>query len=377
MNIKKQTALSFDDVVIEPEYSNVKRGEADVTPKPFKNIAPKIPIISSPMSSVTEFKMIQAMFKLGGIGIHHRYCEISKLNTLEMNIWFNGRTIPLAVGSIPSHKETIDILLNSGHKFFCVDVANGAHVNALNTIKYIREKCPEADIMSGNVATKDQAKRCIFAGANILRVGIGAGSVCITREVTGCGIPMLQSIMDIAEMLKNPFTPDEITMFKDIILVCDGGIRTSGDLVKALAAGADYVILGKLLAGSKESPSNVFPDPYTTDLNECIDEISAIDDTGKPRKNARHEYYKQFFGMASSKALIEQNGKDPNHLHVEGVETTVPYTGPVANTINQLVNGLKQGLFYTGSHNLEELKDSTFRVVTNNGRIEGSAHGAL
>lgn len=397
MQIRK--ALSFDDVTIEPRYSDIKRGEADVTPKPFRNIAPQIPIIASPMSSVSEYEMVKAMcniqagskyqYKIGGLAVHHRYCSTEKL--LEYSKGFVGvndcygwsnTSLPIAVGSIPSHKETIDKLLEVGHKFFCVDVANGTSKNALDTIKYIRKQSPYADIMSGNIATASQAKLCINAGANILRISIGSGSVCVTREITGCGVPGLQSIIDIKTFLnKRLFFIFKRSKYRNIILVCDGGIKNSGDLTKALAAGADYCILGKLLAGSKESPGS----PFLTDeairkynlnlsshdriLKESIEEIDLYSKSHFP-------VVKSFFGMASAKALIEQNNKDPNHLHTEGVETTVPYTGPVAGTINKLINGLKQGLFYVGASNLEELKQkATFVEITNNGLKEGQAHG--
>jgi IMP dehydrogenase len=396
VKINRLPALSFDDVLIEPNYSAVKRGEADVTPKSFKNIAPKIPIISSPMSCVTEIEMAHKMINLGGLGIHHRYCDSKivfefskKTYLLDRDALSNygsriilGSRLPIAVGSVPSHQETIDELISLGHKFFCVDVANGTSERALETLRYIRERVPEADIMSGNVATAHQARLCINAGANVIRSNVGPGSVCETRVKTGVGIPALQSILDISKMINYPTTEKERELFKDIIVVSDGGIRTSGDIVKALAAGASYVILGKLLAGSEESPglpipnytmkSIGYPSTITKSLKEVIDESrSAM----KKDKNQWNRWYKLFYGMASAKALVEENGKNPEHLHLEGIETITPYTGPVANTINELINGLKQALFYVGASNLEQLKNVTFRVITNNGVVESGPHG--
>jgi len=352
-------AFSFDDILIEPKYSEIKRGEANIVPKAFKNIAPRIPIISSPMSTVTEYDMIVEMLVLDGLAIRHRYCDINKLlsisqdrfaNSIENDVTF-GEQLPIAVGSIPSHKDAIDKLIQIGHKFFCVDVANGTHINALNTCKYIREQVPSADIMSGSIATVDQANLCIQYGCNILRVGVGSGSACITRVITGVGMPLAYSIYKISDFLKNT---------KDIILVADGGIRNSGDMVKALALGADYVIIGRLFAGTDESPGEI---EEVIDLNPPL--------TALPRYKEATKKIKKYFGMASMKALVEQNGKDPNHLHVEGEEFFVPYIGPVKNVVGQLVNGLKQAMFYTGSHSLDELKQTNKVLITQSGYIEG------
>lgn len=358
-------SLAFDDVLLLPDYSKIKRGEANLKPTPFRHISPRIPIISSPMSSVTEKKMINAMLELGGLGIHHRYCDVELILKLYDTIYplstgvrvgptedydggeivdlVHGSRLPIAVGSIPSHKETIDKLIGYGHKFFCIDVANGTHENALKTIEYIREIVPDADIMSGSIATAGQAYNCKIAGANILRIGVGPGSVCTTRVITGVGKPLFQSIIDIYESLDED-RDDEI------ILVADGGMRNSGDIVKALAAGADYVILGGLLAGSDESPSEVYEDKWTMK-------------------------FKRYWGMASEKALVEENGKDPNHLHVEGEETSVPYTGPVSKTVSRLLNGIKQAMFYVGAEDIRELRTCYFIQITGNGLVENMAHG--
>jgi len=371
-------AFSFDDILIEPKYSEIKRGEANIVPKAFKNIAPRIPIISSPMSTVTEYDMIVEMLVLDGLAIRHRYCDINKLlsisqdrfaNSIENDVTF-GEQLPIAVGSIPSHKDAIDKLIQISHKFFCVDVANGTHINALNTYKYIREQVPSADIMSGSIATPDQANLCIQYGCNVLRIGVGSGSACITRVVTGIGVPLAYSIYEISNYLKNT---------SDIVLVADGGIRNSGDLVKALALGADYAIIGKLFAGTDESPGEIMPNfPMFSNETQTLDEV--INNARNNMLKSKNKYdmgkwYKFYRGMASKTALVEENGKDPNHLHVEGEEFSVPYIGPVKNVVGQLVNGLKQAMFYTGSHSLYELKQTNKVLITQSGNIEGAAHG--
>lgn len=498
-------ALSFDDVLIEPRYSEVKRGEANVTPKPFKNIAPKIPIISSPMDTVTEKNMITKMIEFGGIGIHHRYTDIN--NLIEISKEF-GANMPLAVGGIKSHKNEINELILNKHKFFCVDIASGHTENGINTIKYIREHVKDADIMTGNITTTRAAEDCVLAGANVLRISIGSGAACTTRINTGIGIPSASSISEIYEFIKHKYN--------DIILVLDGGIKNGGDLCKALALGADYVIIGRILAGTFESSGKLFiydeynkryevgatnlinsdniaifdinfaneilakkwkldeyvkesgstnktmhrfvlnilskqeiPDKYVIDhinhntldnramnLRICsttnnnrnslkkpslfnykgiffrpntrqwcakikvnnkaiyLGEYSNMHDAINAYDSAVVEYFgdfavtnrdliepiklvKTFRGMASKTALVEKNNKNPQFLHIEGEEMEIPFSGSANNVLRTLIGNIKQSLFYNGAHNLEEFKNSTFIEITNNGFIEGSAHGLI
>lgn len=342
MRIREKPAYTFDDVLLVPQHSSIaSRADVDLSTKLGK-LSLKLPIISANMDTVTEGKMAVAMGRAGGAGIMHRFA-----NTVELWAWCklaheNKAPIMLSVGLDTS---LIHFYCNVDDTFgldaLCVDVAHGDHARVLETIKTLRKAFPTTDIIAGNVATGQGAVRLIRAGANIVKVGIGPGSVCSTRIMTGHGVPQLSAILDVATSL----SLQSITPHYHII--ADGGIRNSGDIVKALAAGADAVMLGSLLAGTEEAPGEV-----------VIQDGHA---------------YKSYRGMASYD--VQKEKRPEKTPQVEGVAAKVPFRGSVDNTLHVLENGIRSGFSYSGARTLAEIRDTAeFVVVTQNGVKESGTH---
>jgi IMP dehydrogenase len=318
--------LSFQDVSLVPAYSELEgRGPEHVsiaTDVGFARL--ETPIISAPMDTVTEIPMIFALSKCGAVGVHHRYCSKETL------LYASGYG-PIAVSPSLGTDFLKELKDASGKATVVLDVAHGDSKKALD----YAEQCVKMGfyVVSANICTKDAAWRYSGVGVNVYRVGVGSGAACTTRVVTGVGVPQLSAIQDIYGWSDNKF------------IISDGGIASSGDIVKALAAGASAVMCGHILAGSTEAPGQ-----------------RMIGHDGVQRKSFR--------GMASESALSE-NGKD---VVVEGVSSWIPETGPVADTIKRLSDGVRLGFAYLGASNISELREvAQFVQVTHNGVIEGMA----
>ena len=332
-----KTAYCFDDVLLVPRISDViSRSEISTTSSLSEEFRFGLPIISSPMDTVTGFEMALTMEASGGFGIVHRYNTISQQVSIVQSFRAKGGNfIGAAVGVSGDYIERARSLVKAGTNVLCVDIAHGHHAlmrYALQTLR--RTLGHDIHIMAGNVATLDGFNALSDWGASSVRVGIGGGSICSTRIQTGHGVPTFQSIMDCAKS------------DRDAIMIADGGIRNSGDIVKALAAGADFVMLGSLLAGATESPGDII------------------------KKNG--ESWKQYRGMASVEAQIEWRGHTAS---VEGVSTTVRHKGPARNILEGLSLGIRSGLSYTGARSITELQaKSDFIVQTSAGSVESSTH---
>jgi len=310
--------LSFDDVLLVPKYGHLRKREAaDLTSRLVGDILLDIPIVSAPMQSVTEEKMAQAMNAAGGFGIVHRFMsiedqayvfsatsEVPKVARLD-NAWAGA-----AIG-VNEGYERWKALYDAGCRVFCLDIAHAHHETVSDFIKNRPPDLYLSRLIAGNIATKDGAIFLASLGVDSIKVGIGPGAACSTRQVTGFGIPQLTAIIEVREQL-------DIIRHRtgqDITLIADGGIKTSGDIVKALAAGADTVMIGRLLAGCDESPH---PGLY--------------------------------WGMASKRV----NG----HHAPEGVEGAVPHTGSVKDTLKPLVWGIRSGVSYGGGTDLLSLREN-------------------
>jgi IMP dehydrogenase len=314
-------ALCFDDILLVPQKSSVvSRHDVDLTMSigyKKRKIDLSLPIIASPMDTVCDVDMCIAMAKVGGIGILHRYMsypdQIIKSQTLiEQDVRFG-----VAIASNNGYLAQADHLYNIGVRFFLVDTANGHSSYAIKAVAQLRNAFSNAHIMAGNVATKDGFLRLAEAGADSVRVGIGGGGACTTRIVSGHGVPTLQSILDVSET------------FQECSVVADGGIRNSGDIVKAFAAGANAVMLGSMLAGTDEAPGEILTDHNNREV-------------------------KAFRGMASAAAQKDATGK----ISVaEGISTNVPYKGSVTHILNQISGGLGSGCSYTGVDKLSYLEE--------------------
>lgn len=338
-------ALSFDDVLIAPEFSSINsRKEVSIRSDLFDGCYLSVPIISANMDTITEGKMALAMAHAGGMGCLHRFLSIEQ-NIEEYHKATNHTIVSIGIGS--NELERAEALYHEGAYNFVIDVAHGASTQVVKQYDELRNiMYSNANIMIGNIATGKNIRDIKSAISSRLKpdlykVGIGGGSLCTTRIVTGCGLPTLYSVMDCA---------NEIQGEK---LIADGGIKNSGDIVKALAAGADAVMIGSLLAGTDETPGELITqsDPYGGG------------------------FYKKYRGSASKESYEVQN-KVADHRTPEGEATVVKYKGSVESVIQSLVAGIKSGFSYVGASNLEELwVNAKFVEITAAGRQESTAHG--
>ncbi len=473
MKILQDTALTYDDVLLVPQYSDVdSRRKLSIQTKLTKDITLQIPIVSANMDVVTESEMAIAMAREGGIGIIHRFLSIDEQarhiqrvkkaesfiveNPITMNMAHtvgdlkklvdetgtggilildsdeklvgivttrdllfenndskpvaeimqkkvitasaeislkdaekllhdnrieklplvdsNGRVSGLvtlkdimkitqypkatkdsrgrlivgaAVGVRDKEMRRVEAALQAGADCIVVDIAHGDSNLEIDMIKNIRKHYPKAQIIGGNVATGDGTKRLIDAGADSVKVGVGPGSICVTRLVAGSGVPQLSAVIECAEAARSYGIP----------IIADGGIRQPGDLAKAVAAGAQTAMIGSMLAGTDESPGMIM--------------------------TRRGHRYKASRGMASREANIDRNRKEGNDLTqeeieeyvAEGVEAAVPYRGKTREVLTQLVGGLQSGMSYSGAHDLEEFqKKAIFVRMTGAGLRESGPH---
>lgn len=345
MRIRTKPGYSFDDVLLVPQHSTIaSRQDVDLSTK-LGSLELRVPFLSANMDTVTEGEMAAAIGRYGGAGVLHRFAGSDLQYLWAQQAFATSAPIILSVGVNHSlwrfYQEVHDEFGLGG---LCVDVAHGDHERVVETVQFLRENFPDQNIIAGNVATGHAALRLARAGANIIKVGIGPGSVCSTRVVSGHGFPQLSAIEEVDHYLGL----EGLRQCDDrVAIIADGGIRYPGDIVKALAAGADAVMLGSLLAGTDEAAGQ-----------RIVEDGIA---------------YKTFRGMASREAQQEKRtGRTPR---VEGVSARVPYRGPVSDTLANLEAGLRSGLSYSGACNLFELRDAAeFVVVTGNTLKESHPH---
>ena len=331
-------ALSYDDVLLVPLYSDIEsRSQVDIHSDLSEEIRLDLPIISSPMDTVTENHMAMEMQKAGGLGIIHRYNSIEEQVRLAARVLLEEEIIiGAAIGMTGDFEERALALRSVGVKALCIDVAHGHHIMMERCLKTLKDRLGSSvHLMAGNVATREAFEDLASWGADSIRVGIGGGSICSTRLVSGHGIPTFQSVLDCSETST------------DVKIIADGGLKTSGDMVKALAAGADFVMVGSMLAGTDESPGEVF-------LNDM------------------DKKYKVYRGMASHSAQSDWRGKTSTP---EGISTSIPHKGSVENVLRDLAGGIRSGLSYSGATSLKELRSkSTFIRQSTAAQIESSTH---
>ena len=333
-------ALTYDDVLLQPQYSSIRsRKEIDIGVRLNKDINLTLPIISSPMDTITGGTMAATMSKVGGIGIIHRYNTIEK-QVLEVVRAYehapdDNIIVGAAVGVTGDYLERAQALVSAGVDMLCIDVAHGHHILMKEALQDIRVVAPDVHIMAGNVATLQGVNDLADWGADSVRCNIGGGSICSTRIQTGHGMPGLQTIFECAKT------------DRDVAIIADGGIRNSGDIVKAIAAGADAVMCGSLLSGTTETPGNIFED----------------------RDGFK---YKTYRGMASKEAQMKWRGK---YSSFEGVASQVPFRGPVLPLLEDLQRGMRSGFSYSGARHMSELRSkAVFVRQTSAGFGESKTH---
>lgn len=330
--------LSYDDVLLVPQYSDIKsRKEVDISCKLGK-FEFKTPLIASPMNTITEGEMAETMAQLGGLGIVHRYC------TIEDQVKMVGEVVSgvkaAAIGITGDYLERAEELVkNGGVEILCLDVAHGHYSVMGRALGEVRKLVGDVYLMASTIATLDACLDLKEWGADGVRVGVGSGSICQTRVVTGHGIPTLQSLLDINNnhLLKDPL-PD---------IIADGGHKNSGDMVKALAAGANMVIAGSLFAGTRQTPGEISYGP-------------------------NGEQFKSYAGMASRESNAKRGVKV---TAPEGVAMKVRYKGDVREVMEVLNDGIRSGLSYSGARNIQEFENKAeFVKQTHAGVIESSPH---
>lgn len=353
-----KTAYTYDDIQIIPNYSEVKsRSDCSLKTRITRNYSMDIPIVSSPMDTVTEHEMAYALHKLGGFGCIHRFMSIADQVEQVNNVHrhkMEDTTYPFneviaypkciaAIGATGDYQERAKELIAAGARILLIDVAHGSTIQMKEALTWCKSNLPSyVDIIAGNVATYDGACRLADWGADAIRVGIGNGALCETRIRTGIGVPQVTAIMDVMDALIESNT--------DIPIIADGGIRTAGDVAKALSLGADSVMLGSLLAGTRESPGEI----------------------QRMGKWPNEELFKKYRGSASAEAKIASGQEAKN---VEGNSKLIPYKGKVERIINDICDGVKSAMSYTNSTSiLQFYTNSDHIVVTQNGLIEAQPH---
>ncbi len=356
--------LTFDDVLLIPAESHVLPNEVDLSTQLADNIKLNIPLISAGMDTVTEGAMAIAMALQGGLGVVHKNMSIQAQASEVANVKSvvvpsnatkaavddqNRLLCAAAVGVTSDIFERAEALLEAGADAIVIDTAHGHSAGVLRKIKEFREHFPKQTLIAGNVATGDATRALFDAGVDVVKVGIGPGSICTTRIVAGVGVPQITAIYDAASAAREYHKP----------IIADGGIKYSGDVVKALAAGGNAVMLGSMLSGTTEAPGDIF------------------EENGKK--------FKRYRGMGSVGAMAQAHGSsdryfqggvnEANKLVPEGVEARVEYKGDVSDVVFQIDGGLRSGMGYCGAANIPELiEKAQFVQITNAGLRESHPH---
>ena len=349
MNLKDSPfpeGLTYDDVLLVPQYSEVRPREVDVSSYLTKKIKLNIPIISSAMDTVTEGAMAIAMAQEGGIGIIHKNMTAEKQAAEVRKVKEKGLLAGAAIGVIPESLERARALVKAGVDAVVIDTAHGHSKGVVEMLKKVKAEFPGLQVIVGNIATAEAAKFLVKAGADAVKVGIGPGSICTTRVIAGVGNPQFSAVYEVARAVGGK-----------VPVIADGGIRYTGDITKAIAAGASTVMMGSLLAGTEESPG----------------EIIVYD----------NQKYKTYRGMGSLEAMAGgskdryfQEGEDNvKKLVSEGIVGRVPYKGKASEILYQMVGGLRAGMGYCGARNIPMLqKNARFIKITKAGVRESHPH---
>ena len=341
-------ALTFDDVTLAPNYSEVLPSEVSTKTILSKNLILEIPLLSSAMDTVTESKMAIAIAKAGGIGIIHRNLDIKKQISEIKKVQSKNLIVGAAVGAGPKELKRAETILKENVDLIVVDTAHGHTKKVAEIIKKIKKKkSNQTALCAGNVATAEAAKFLEKLGVDVIKVGIGPGSICTTRLVAGIGVPQMSAIIEAKKGLKN----------KNVKIISDGGIKFSGDLAKALAVGADAIMIGSLFAGTVETPGKLI--------------------------KKRGQLYKSFRGMGSVGAMnkgsanryFQKIQKNKSKYVPEGVEGLVKFKGKVENVIYKLIGGLKSSMGYLGAKKIVNLRNKPkFVKITKAGFYESMVH---
>lgn len=359
--------LTFDDVLLYPDYCDFKRDDIKLDTYLTKKIRIKIPFVSSPMDTVTESDMAIALGKLGGIGIIHRNLTINDQIKEIIKVKKQQIIVGAAIGSGPGFEKRVDALVKNNVDVIVVDSAHGYTKSIIDTVKIIKNKYPRLQIIAGNVATYKGALALIKAGTDGLRVGMGPGAICTTRIISGMGIPQISALFEtcaIAQKYKIP-------------VISDGGVKYSGDMIKALSAGASTIMMGSIFASCQESPGEI----YKLNSTQIPSRFKNI-----LKKDQDIYLFKSYRGMGSIGAMKKgAEIKSENEFHgksykdrvlvAEGVEGMVPIRGQVKDILTQAIGGIKSGMYYLGAKTIKDLHDKAkFLKISQSSLKESHPH---
>ena len=336
-----ETGLSYDDVLLVPQRSPVdSREDVDLTTELADGLSLSVPVVTAAMDTVTETEMARAVGGAGGLGVVHRFLSIDDQARMVREVVEAGVPPTGAVGIAEAYEKRAAALVDAGACLLVLDVAHGHMERAIEATATLAERFPETPVCAGNVATEAGVADLAAAGADCVKVGVGPGSHCTTREVTGFGVPQFTAVERCASAAEE----------RGVTTVADGGIRSSGDAVKALLAGADAVMMGGFFAGTEESPG----------------EIVEVDG----------DRYKRSRGMSTAAAAEDREDKPGDVAAEEGVEAITEYTGPVEPRFEEFVAGIRSGLSYAGAHDLETARENAeFIEVEPTTKRRNGSHG--
>lgn len=365
------SALTFDDILLLPSYADFSRGDISLKTRLTPNIELSLPFLSSPMDTVTEWQLAVTLGQLGGIGILHRNLPIPRQAAQVKKVKAKGVLVGAAVGASVGVEERITALIEAGVDVLLIDSAHGFTKAVIETLQYIKKTYPQIEVIAGSVATYDGALALINAGADALRVGMGPGAICTTRIISGMGVPQVTALQEAVRAAKP----------KNIPVIADGGIKYSGDMVKALALGASSVMMGSFFASAKESPGkkvllershvphrflSIFDPKKKTMLFKTYRGMGSV---GAMKQGAKIKSEDEFHGKSYYKEKV---------LVAEGVEGLVPVRGSVDELLAQAIGGIKSGMFYTGAKTLEELHaTANFVQITQASLVESHPHDII
>lgn len=341
--LERSKGLTFDDVLLVPRHSEISsRRHTSLTSHVTKNFKLETPIVTANMDTITEVDMACAMAEVGGLGSLHRFVteeeQVAMVKKIREHHDKNGLKTPIAasIGVKEEGKLRGDKLVDAGVQVITLDIAHGDSIMMMEVLEYMKKRHPHVDIIAGNVATAEATARLINAGADAVKCGIGPGSMCTTRIITGHGVPQLTAIaLCVSEASKH-----------GVPVIADGGIKNSGDMVKALCAGASSIMVGSLVSGTMETPGEM--------------------------KGGK----KLYRGMASKSAQVSWRGDLPQGMAAEGEATFVSCKGSVKDVIHELSGGIRSGMTYLGVETVEQMKEAgLFMEMSASGMSESRPHG--
>ncbi len=362
--------LAFDDVLLVPGYADFIRDDVDLAARLTKKVTLKAPFVSAPMDTVTGSGLAIALAQAGGIGILHRNLRIQDQAAEVAKVKAAGQLAGAATGVGEGFKERVAALAEAQADVVCLDAAHGYTAQMIEALKYVKQTYPNIEVIAGNVATYDGAKALAEAGADGLRVGMGPGAICTTRIISGMGVPQFTAVTETVRAARE----------FDVPVIADGGLKYSGDMVKALAAGASTVMMGSLFAAAAEAPGEVVelrPEQVPARFKSIF------------RPDATSYRFKQYRGMGSVGAMQDGakiNGEDEFHgksfkdkvLVAEGVESLVPIKGSVQQLCDQAVGGIRSGMFYVGARSITQLQEiARFIQITQASLTESHPHDVV